>query len=268
MYHGLIQQLIRADPTYYILYVCLRPDRNRRLTSYPYYAKYDKRRNYTFYRHLDMNVREYLNTGRGGNVIQGSVSLDEESETGCTVLVPGFHHAISNCWADVEMRDLKTKNKKCQIQGSVKVWTDHDEEIYGKFQPFPCGRGDARITMPTIPHGSTSNQLDSSGRRRTILPWYVAVDENDEWLDVRESGSFGDIARCHASQSGWHLTPSGLPNRYSTNPQVFLSMSLRRSYRFGRMRMVNCMPWTLATMMLSRLTDELLKFVETCFVFP
>ena len=36
MYHSLTQQIIRQDLEYWLLYACLRPDRNPRLVSYPF----------------------------------------------------------------------------------------------------------------------------------------------------------------------------------------------------------------------------------------
>jgi hypothetical protein len=38
MYHSLVQQLMRQDPAYWLWYALLRPDKNWRLISYPYYV--------------------------------------------------------------------------------------------------------------------------------------------------------------------------------------------------------------------------------------
>ena len=53
---------------------------------------------------IDMNVPKYLENGHGGNIIQGSVSLDDESAEGCTEILPGFHHHIGKWWRAVEER--------------------------------------------------------------------------------------------------------------------------------------------------------------------
>ena len=94
MFYSLTQQLIRQDIMYWMLYACLRPDRNVRLISYPYYTKYAIEGDNTYFRHIDMNIPRYLADGHGGNIIQGSVSLDDESEKACTMIVPEFHHKI------------------------------------------------------------------------------------------------------------------------------------------------------------------------------
>lgn len=78
MYHSLIQQLVCSDLEYYALYASLRPDRNRRLVRYPYYTKYATAGDNTYFRHIDMNVPDFLRDGHGGNIIQGSVSFDDE----------------------------------------------------------------------------------------------------------------------------------------------------------------------------------------------
>ena len=80
--------------TYYSLYVVLQQDHNSQLISYPYYAKYVVEKDKKKFRHIDINVRQFLETGRGGNTIQGSVSMDPESDLCCTEIVPGFHRNI------------------------------------------------------------------------------------------------------------------------------------------------------------------------------
>lgn len=94
MYYSLTQQIIRQDLSYWMLYACLRPDGNLRLISYPYYAKFAVPGESTYFRHIDMYMPKYLENGHGGMIIQGSVSLDNEDENGCTELVPGFQNHI------------------------------------------------------------------------------------------------------------------------------------------------------------------------------
>ncbi|KAB8271728.1 hypothetical protein BDV30DRAFT_240209 [Aspergillus minisclerotigenes] len=49
MYHSTGQQLVRMDPAYYYWYVVLRPDHCWRLIPYPYYAKYSRKGDPTFF---------------------------------------------------------------------------------------------------------------------------------------------------------------------------------------------------------------------------
>lgn len=106
MFFSITQQIIRQDLAHWLLYVATRPGHHPQLISYPYYAKFVfEKDNSTGFRHIDLNIDAFLATGRGGNAIQGSVSLDNESEeAGCTQLVKGFHRHIAAWWADVYRR--------------------------------------------------------------------------------------------------------------------------------------------------------------------
>ena len=55
-------------------------------------------KDYTSFGHIDLNVQELLGTGKGTNMIQGSVSLNNEDRDGCTETVPRFHHNIEEYW--------------------------------------------------------------------------------------------------------------------------------------------------------------------------
>ncbi|MCJ1470831.1 hypothetical protein MMC07_009478, partial [Pseudocyphellaria aurata] len=104
MLFGLTQQLIRQDLAYWMLYVALRPNRHYRLVLFPSYCKYvgDGDFNIKFC-HIDINISRYLENGRGGNMIQGSVSLDDKTkEDGCTILVKSFHKNLREWWGRVK----------------------------------------------------------------------------------------------------------------------------------------------------------------------
>lgn len=98
-----------------------RPARhNLLLISYLYYAKYVfEKESGTLFSRVDLNFDKFLATGRGGNAVQGSVSLDDESaEAGCTELVKGFHKHVNGWWAGVHRRATAT-GKKLQVTGMV-----------------------------------------------------------------------------------------------------------------------------------------------------
>lgn len=216
MFFSLTQQIIRQDVGYWLLYACLRPDGNIRLVSYPYYAKYVRPGDYTFFRHIDMNVSMYVEDGHGGNIIQGSVSLDDEDEGGCTEIVPGFHRNIKSWLEKVEGRGHAPNG---HVTGLAKTWTKEDGAGFGDFVPVPCCRGAARVTMPEIPHGSTHNR--SKNIRKTVLPWFVGVGDDGVSVDNEESDQWIDIAKSHLTQEAPSLTPSGLGNRYGAIPYRF-----------------------------------------------
>lgn len=90
---------------------------------------------------------------------------------------------------------------------------------FGSFVPVPRSRGDARITMPEIIHGSTATKGNKV--RRTVLPWFVGVKENGESLDNEESDKWSHLAAAHIRLVAPALTASGLPNRYGPIPYRF-----------------------------------------------
>lgn len=120
MIHSLTQQAIRANIGYWLACVALRPDGNPRLVSYPYYTKLASAGDRTFFRHCDMNIDNVLNDGCGAEIIQGLVSLDEETlEGGCTEITPGFHRRIAEWWEDVLKRPTASKLKYLKRSGHV-----------------------------------------------------------------------------------------------------------------------------------------------------
>lgn len=95
MWYSIIQQAVRQNPVYYTLLASVRPDRNHWLISYPYYVKDTTPGEKTGFRHLDLNVRQCVESGRGRNIVQGALALDNENEENCTVVVKGFHRKMS-----------------------------------------------------------------------------------------------------------------------------------------------------------------------------
>ena len=91
MFHSLIQQVMRQDPVYWMLYVALRPDHNYCLISYPYYTKYVKFGDSIFFWHIDLNLTDLITNNCGGNQIQGMMSLDDEQKDQCIQILSGMH---------------------------------------------------------------------------------------------------------------------------------------------------------------------------------
>ena len=69
-----------------------------------YYVKYQVEGESTGFAHLDINVDKCMRTSHGKNIIQGSLSLDNEDEQVCTSLVFGFHRHIHEWWAQVKQQ--------------------------------------------------------------------------------------------------------------------------------------------------------------------
>jgi len=217
MLYSIGQQLMRQDPLYYMLYASLRPDKQWRLVTYPYYAKYAVEGDLTYFRHLDLNIPQLIANGRGACMIQGSVSLDEEDETNCTVLIPGIQHKLGEWWGRCVARGQETDGFVHRI--TEQMFTREDAEVLGvDWKRVPCRRGEVRVTLPHLPHGSDG---PSTGIRRTMLPWFVGVQDDQETLDVVEGGTWSDLSTAHRDLVSPKATPSGLANRYGAIPYRF-----------------------------------------------
>jgi hypothetical protein len=217
MFHSLIQQVMRQDPVYWMLYVALRPDKNYRLISYPYYAKYALPGDKTFFRHIDIRVSELIAHSRGANMIQGTVSLDDEEYGQCTQILPEMHKHIEEWWRRVNRRGINVDGFVHRIKDTM-FNKDDAKHFNTNWTDVPCPRGAVRITLPHLPHGSHG---PAECIRRTMLPWFVGIQEDHEALDTAESGSWSELSAAHRDLGRASATPSGLAVRYGTIPYKF-----------------------------------------------
>jgi len=217
MFYSIGQQLMRQDPVYYATYAALRPDKQWRLVSYPYYAKYAVKGDNTYFRHMDLNIPELLANARGCNMIQGSISLDNEDNSNCTVILPGMQYKLGQWWERVVERGQETDGFVHRI--TEQMFTREDAKVLGlDWKRVPCSRGEARITMPHLPHGADG---PSTGTRRTMLPWLVGLQDDLTTLEVVEGGTWEMLSNAHRDMASPSATPSGLANRYGAIPYKF-----------------------------------------------
>jgi Phytanoyl-CoA dioxygenase (PhyH) len=210
MFHGISQQVTRKFIGYYGAYCCLREDKNTNLVSYPYYAKYQKEGDSTYFRHIDVNLKDLVEHDRGKYQIQGTVSLDDEFEDDCTEIVPGMHQKLAEWMPDLQKRG--TFKFGGQVNSMHNTFIEEDEQKFKtKWVAVPCKAGDARITQPHLPHGAKGPAVRV---RRTILPWYVALQSDHDHLEIAEGGTFNDLSKAHRDLVSGPATPSGLANRY------------------------------------------------------
>ena len=216
-FYSIGQQLMRQDPVYYALYAALRPDKQWRLVSYPYYAKYAVAGDRTYFRHIDVNVPDLLGSARGSNMIQGSVSIDNETEQDCTVIIAGMHNKLREWWEHCVSRGQETSGFVHRI--TEQMFTRGDAQKLGvDWKRVPCQQGEVRVTLPHIPHGSDG---PCARTRRTMLPWFVGVQEDHEALEVIDGGTWSELSVAHRDLISPKATPSGLANRYGAIPYRF-----------------------------------------------
>ena len=105
-----------------------------------YYAKYAHEGDNTFFRHIDLNIRDLASSGRGANMIQGTVSLDDEKPDDCTMILPGMHKHIKEWDETLTARGLSTGALVHRIQDSM--FTSEDEKRFGtKWTPNHAREG-------------------------------------------------------------------------------------------------------------------------------
>ncbi len=228
MWYSLTQQAVRQDPAYYAVVAAARPDKNWKLISYPYYTKDTNRPGEkTGFFHLDLNVEDYVRTRKGGNIVQGSVSLDDETTDGCTLLVPGFHRHIDAWWERVRKRKAEKGEDpptgRTTNLGSG-LYAAEDKEDFGRFVPVPCTRGSIRISRPEIVHGSTAV---STLRRRTVFPWFTGIREDHDTLDNEESESWSELSAYHRDMIACTKTPSGYSSGVYGRPESKFPAAIR-----------------------------------------
>lgn len=205
MYHSLTQQAIRQDPIVYALHCAAREDGCWRFISYPYYTKSTSPTGEkTGFFHFDLNVSEYLSTGKSKHVVQSAVTLiNDETPQGCTVLIPGFHRHIQEWWS--RHPDAPRGGETTNIIPG-KTYTKQDEWDFGPFIPYPCRAGDLRLTRPDIPHGSTPVSKDT---RRVVFPWLIGIRDDHETLDVDTTETWSQLALCHRDLTACRKSTSG-----------------------------------------------------------
>ncbi|KAL2801931.1 hypothetical protein BJX63DRAFT_438336 [Aspergillus granulosus] len=211
------ETLLDLDLSYYMWYTYLRPDKQWRLISYPYYAKNAQPGDSTFFRHIDIDVEQAVERGRGINSIQGSMSLDDEDKKNCTEILPGMHQHLAEWNSRVKARGEKLNNLVNKI---LPAQFSAEDAAYFKTQwiPQPCKALDVRITQPGLPHGSTG---PATKVRRTILPWFVGIQSDHSTLDMQEGGTWEELAAAHRNMTPGPASPSGLANHYAVVPYAF-----------------------------------------------
>ncbi|KAF7947563.1 hypothetical protein EAE96_008648 [Botrytis aclada] len=219
-FHSIAQQLVSQDPVNYAAYAALRPDHWTSLLSYPHYAKYSEfNEDYPTtggFEHIDQNVNKLLKGEFNINAqVQGSVSLDDEAPQNSTKIVPGFHKpgVLANWWAGIP-----EEHKKSGAVTRIPLLSVPRLN----WETVPCFHGEARFTMPQIPHGAQPRYPNMS-KRRTILPWMSRVAEDQTTLPNTDhgAGTVQDVALARvacmppkATQSGNPISNSYIPYRF------------------------------------------------------
>jgi hypothetical protein len=171
--------------------VAARPDNQFKLISYPYVAKQAEAGMRTGFLHMDINIEKFLQDQIGASQLTSSLSLDMETNDGCTLVVPGFFRHIQE-WHD--RRVQRSSKKAGTTTDAAKSYLPEDERDFGKPVPCPCPAGGVRITLPNIIHGSTKT---ATAERRVIYTWLTAISDDHKSLEIPGQLNWNQIAACH-----------------------------------------------------------------------
>ncbi|KAJ5654780.1 hypothetical protein N7490_001783 [Penicillium lividum] len=123
-------------------------------------------------------------------------------------LLLGMHRDIREWFDRLRLRGYTKDSYVQRIEPMM--WTEDDEHHFGyTWTKQKCSIGDVRLSLPSLPHGSTG---PATSRRINILPWFVSVGADHQTLDTAESGTWDDLSRCHRDFHSGTKTPSGLAN--------------------------------------------------------
>jgi len=243
------QQIMRTSVEYFLVYMALRPDHCYRLISYPYYEKLARFSAYskTAFRHIDIDINRLADDNRGGNMIQGSLSLTNETANVATIVLPKMHHHIDEWVQRMQARGAPVKGLIQAIEEVhfTTVGSDSDKTHFATdWTPVPCKRGEVRVTMPHLPHGAQSTNAGDPDRF-TMLPWFIAVQKDGDSLEIPNAGTWSMLSESHRDQTAPLATPSGYANMYGKIPFAFpagpqlLTDSAISAALVGRMRHSN-----------------------------
>jgi len=221
MYHSLPQQVMRQSIEYWLRYLSLRPDRRFWLISYPYYGKLTRKGDRIEFSHIDINIKRYLEEGRGASAIQGSLTLQGESNDNCTWIIRGM-----NDKGKIRKWYQMMVDRGCELPGGFvsritnKHWTDAERaEFKTDWSRQIAGNCTVRISSPTLPHGSRGTAPE--GHRITWLPWFCGIEQDHSTLEMEEGGTWEELAAAHRDLIAGPATPSGHSVNYGRIPYAF-----------------------------------------------
>jgi hypothetical protein len=115
------------------------------------------------------------------NMVQGSVSIDNETADNCMLLVLGFHYVIHEWWQRVAAQGKGTSGYTTNAKNT---YLPEDRQSFGPLVPVLYKRGAIRVTQPDIIHSSTSK---TNSRWCTLFAWFCDIRPDHETLDLEKS---------------------------------------------------------------------------------
>jgi hypothetical protein len=125
--------------------------------------------------------------------ITSSISLDDEEDDGCTMVVKGMHHNLPE-WVEQVGKDGTWLPKDSPTSNFTKYYLLAHQDVFGKLEPLPCKRFDFRMSLLEIPHAS---RLFCYQMRCLIYSWPTGIDKDHVYLDNIKSLDWEGLLIAH-----------------------------------------------------------------------
>ncbi|EFW13389.1 conserved hypothetical protein [Coccidioides posadasii str. Silveira] len=129
-----------------------------------------------------------ITTGRDVNMIQEFLTLTAEEPGDCTEILPEMYNHLENWWGLVKEQGLFTDGYIHCIKDTMYI-KDNKRKFGIRWTNIICKSGNVQITSSLLPHGAHG---PCKKVQHTMLPWYVAIQENHEHLEVNKAGAISD----------------------------------------------------------------------------
>jgi hypothetical protein len=96
------------------------------------------------FKHLDLNIPRLIAHKRGTNTIQGSLSIDDEVEGNCTIILPKMHRHLKEGWHRLSQRQGVADGYVHRIDDNM--FSAEDAALFDiRWTDQPCLKGDVPL---------------------------------------------------------------------------------------------------------------------------
>jgi hypothetical protein len=210
MIYFIVQQIMRQNSLYYRQYCDLRLDEHWRLISYLYYIKYAKSRNKTAFRYINQNISFLLTIEREANMIQNSLSLNDENVNNCIIILLEMRKHLTSWWKRVTIRELTTDEWIHKMIDSMFI-KQNAENFDTSWTDVLERHEDIRVTLSTLSHETNESIISI---RRIMLSWYVDILNNHESIENMKIETWIELIATHRDLIVVRIFSFDLLNRY------------------------------------------------------
>ncbi|KAH8079676.1 hypothetical protein HD553DRAFT_129784 [Filobasidium floriforme] len=174
--------------------VALRKDNGHRLVASGYVIKCAHgqagifTRDGTGFLHMDGSLVALVEQGKNKNMLTCRVSLNDEDEDNCTIVVHGSdRHSAAIL---TTLREHGAANATAITTTDFdKTWRKLLQPHFGSPTPVPCEQWSMRISRLGVVHGSTNK---STIKRKVTYLWYICYGPDHENGDIADTHTLAE----------------------------------------------------------------------------